>query len=231
MTMPRLVRVLLTIVATLSPLTPAFGQDTEDGQVWAQLLALGSLSENWRTHIELQPRIFDNASELGLTIARGAIGRRIAPGATAFLGYAWVPRSLGPTTRHEQRLWQQLSLVFPARGAWTTTGRIRLEQRSLEPWTDRSHRLRLLARAQRALGGRWTVAMYNEAMVTLDHTRLGPARGYDRNRLYGGMMRRLSPAFTAELGYLWENSTLPGPPQRNDHIVLGVMNIAFPTAR
>jgi hypothetical protein len=220
--------VLLSLMAVVSPHAAAMGQDTQDGQVWAQALVTGPVSESWRVHLEVQPRIFDNASELGLTIVRGAIGRQIAPRVAAFIGYGWVPRSLGPTTRHERRIWQQLSLVLPAGGAWTTSGRIRLEQRSLDPWLGRSHRLRLLARAQRTLEGPWTLAMYNEAMVTLDHTPLGPARGYDRNRLYGGLMRRLTPTFTAELGYIWENSTIAGPPQRNDHIAIGVMNIVLP---
>mgnify|MGYP001336770879 CR=1 FL=1 len=64
-------------------------------------------------------------------------------------------------------------------------------------------------------------------MVTLDWSPGGPARGYDRNRLYGGLMRRLSPVFTAEFGYIWENSTIPGLLQRNDHVMLGVVNIAL----
>jgi len=85
------------------------------------------------------------------------------------------------------------------------------------------------ARAQRPLApsGQWSLALYNETMVTLDDTVLGPARGFDRNRLYGGVVRRLAPALSAELGYVWENSTLAGPPQRNDHVALGVLNIAF----
>lgn len=205
--------------------------DEQDAQAWVQALAIGQLSENWRTHLELQPRVFDNVSELGLTLVRTAVGRRVAPSVTAWIGHAWVPRSLGPTTRHEQRLWQQLSLVLPSAPAWTNTARIRLEQRWLTPWDGTSHRLRLLARTQRALGGPWALAIYNEAMVTLDRTTGGPSRGYDRNRLYSGLMRRISPVVTVEVGYIWENSTIPGPLQRNDHVTIGVLNLAFPQIR
>jgi len=68
----------------------------------------------------------------------------------------------------------------------------RVKQRWLQPWDDASHRVRLLARAQRPLGAAtpWAVFTYDEAMFTLDHTRRGPARGFDRNRLAAGLVRR-----------------------------------------
>jgi len=86
-----------------------------------------------------------------------------------------------------------------------------------------------MVRAQRPLGAqsRWSLALYDELMVTLDDTAPGPPRGFDRNRLYGGVVRQLSPTLSAEFGYIWENSTLPGPPQRNDHVTIGVLNIGF----
>lgn len=227
-------RTLLHSIVIVVPFTtfgarPALAQDTQDGQVWVQALAIGQLSENWRAHLELQPRIFDNASELGLTIVRYAVGRRVTPRVTLWLGHAWVPRSLGPVTRHEQRVWQQMSLALPSAKGWTPSARIRLEQRWLDPWANNSHRLRLLIRAQRPLGTNtpWSLAFYDEAMITLDPTERGPARGYDRNRAYAAIGRRLSAAVGVELGYIWENSTIKGPGQRNDHITIGVMNIAF----
>lgn len=205
----------------------AIAQDTQDGQLWLQALAIGRLSENWRAHLELQPRVFRNVSELGLTIVRTAVGRQVAPRVTLWAGHAWVPRSLGPATVHETRSWQQVSLIYPSAGRWVATGRFRLEQRWLDPWEGASHRLRVMTRVQRPLTPSWSVAAYDEMMFTLDTTRRGPARGYDRNRLWGGLARRLSPTVSAEFGYMWENSTLPGPLQRNEHVALGVLNVAF----
>ena len=34
----------------------AGAQQNPDRQVWVQALALGQLSENWRSHVEVQPR-------------------------------------------------------------------------------------------------------------------------------------------------------------------------------
>ncbi|HUU35353.1 MAG TPA: DUF2490 domain-containing protein, partial [Vicinamibacterales bacterium] len=173
----------------------AGAQDAPDTQAWGQVLALGEIGEDWRTHVEVQPRFMNDASELGLTIVRTAVGRRVAPRATVWLGHAWVPRTLGAGVQHEQRIWQQLTLTAPAAGRWAPSARIRLEQRWLDPWQGLSHRLRVLGRAQRPLGRDtpWALFAYNEGMFTLDRTPRGPSRGFDRNRLAAGLVFRFSP--------------------------------------
>lgn len=234
---PLLIRFALLATAAIGLVAaPASGQtlpDFKDSQAWVQALAIGQLSKNWRLHLEAQPRVFDDVSELGITIVRAAVGRQLSPRVTVWGGYAWVARSLGPRTSYEQRSWEQLSLTLPRAGQWSPSARLRLEQRWLNPWANASHRLRAMARLQRPLGtgSPWHVALYDEAMVTFDTTPRGPFRGYDRNRLFSGVGRRLSPTFTAEFGYMWENSTVRGPGQRNDHIGLLTMNIAWPRRR
>lgn len=217
------------IAAVLVLVTSAHAQQTPDRQVWVQTLALGQLSENWRTHLEVQPRFMNDASELGLTIIRGAIGRRIAPRATLFLGYGWVPRTLGSGVRDERRVWQQLSLVGPRLGGWSTSARLRLEQRTLDPWEDVSHRLRMLARIQRgaATPGRWGAYAYNELMLNFDDTSRGPQSGFDRNRFSTGLSRRLSTIVSIDAGYLWEHAVF-GTGRRDDHTAIGVLNLAWP---
>ena len=224
----RMARAVLTLALLTVPAT-SWAQDTSDGQVWMQALAIGQLGADWRTHVEVQPRWMNDASELGLTIVRTALGRRVAPRLTVWLGHAWVPRTLGAGVRHEQRLWQQLSYAAPAVARWTPTVRLRVEQRWLQPWDGASHRVRLLARAQRPLGAATPLAVftYNEAMFTLDHTRRGPARGFDRNRLAAGLVRRFSPVVSSDLGYIWETVTIPRG-RRNDHVLLAVLNLSVP---
>lgn len=223
-------RTLLALLSIVLSVLPLRAQDMQDGQVWVQVVALGQISENWRTHLEIQPRVFEDASELGLTIVRVALGRQLTPRVSLWGGYAWVPRTLGPDTHHEQRVWQQLSITFPNAGRWMPTARIRQEQRWLDQWGDVVHRVRLMGRVQRPLReSRWHVATYDEAMFTLDTTTPGPYSGYDRNRLFGGVGYRFSPVFTTELGYLWENSTIRGPLQRNDHVALAMLNLSWPT--
>jgi hypothetical protein len=207
----------------------ATAQQDPDRQVWAQVVASGQLSENWRSHLEVQPRFFNDASELGITLIRGAIGRRLHPRATLFLGYGWFPRTLGAGVRHERRAWQQLSLTGPVLGEWATSARVRLEQRTLTPWEDVSHRLRLLARVQRgaAVAGQWGVYSYNETFLTLDDTAQGPSSGFDRNRASAGLSRRFSATVSVDAGYLWEHGVF-GAGRRNDHVAIGVLALSWP---
>ena len=222
---------LLLLVCLLSAPPSAGAQDTQDGQIWVQALALGRLSEHWRSHVEVQPRWLDDASELGLTIIRAAIGRALTPRASLWLGYAWVPRTQGEGVRHEQRVWQQLLFTPPALAGWTPVVRLRLEQRwQNEPWDGTSHRLRTLVRAQRPFraGSRWQFAAYDELMVTFDETPEGPIQGFDRNRLYTGLMRTLNPVVTVEAGYIWEHVAQSSGPSRNDHVAIGVLTLQWP---
>lgn len=223
----RIARVLLAAGLSLGP-SLAAAQDNPDHQAWLQVLALGQVGD-WRTHVEVQPRFMNDASELGLTIVRTAVGRTVAPRVSAWLGHAWVPRTLGSGVRHEQRIWQQLSWAGPTVGRWTPSLRVRLEQRWLEPWDGVSHRLRLLGRGQRPFrpGSRWGVFAYDELMLTLDRTPRGPVRGFDRNRLSGGLSRRFSAAVSTDVGYIWETSTITGG-RRHDHVAVAVLNLTVP---
>jgi hypothetical protein len=218
------------VVCLLAGTAPAAAQSAHDAQLWSQAVILGRLG-GWRTHLEVQPRVFDDASELGLTIVRSAVGRALTPRVSAWLGYAWVPRTFGPGVRHEQRVFQQLLVTPPAVGGVTPSVRLRLEQRwQNQPWDGTSHRLRTLVRAQRPLDAarRWQLASYNELMVTFDDTPRGPASGYDRNRFYAGLMRTVHPAAILEAGYIWEHSPLPGRGDRHDHAAIGVLTLQWP---
>ena len=57
----------------------AAAQDTVDGQLWVQVVATLRLSENWRLHLEEQPRWYQNWSEPYQVITRTALGRRFGP--------------------------------------------------------------------------------------------------------------------------------------------------------
>jgi hypothetical protein len=223
------VLLVTAVLALIASGRAVSAQDNPDAQVWVQFLSLGEMTGGWRTHIEVQPRFMEDASELGLTLVRTAVGRPIAPRMTVWLGHAWVPRTLGPGARHEQRIWQQLLTTMPAVHGWTPSVRLRIEQRWLEPWDGVSHRVRVLTRAQRTVGTvrRWGVFAYNEAMVTLDQTTRGPSRGYDRNRLSAGVVRRISPAVSTDVGYIWENAVIADG-RRNDHVFIAVLNLTAP---
>lgn len=207
----------------------AWAQDDPDAQVWVQFLALGTLGDDWRSHIEVQPRFQSNASELGLTLIRGAVGHTVGRRTSVWGGYAWIPRTLGSGVRHEQRTWQQVQVTPAVVAGWTSNLRFRLEQRWLTPWEDNSHRFRFLGRGQHLLASsqRWSVYAYDEIMLTLDDTVVGPSHGFDRNRFSSGLSRRWSPVLSTDLGYLWEHA-VAADGSRNDHVFITAINLSAP---
>jgi hypothetical protein len=224
--------VALPILAALTP-SPASAQNVpavHDTQLWAQVVATVSLSDQWVTHHEVQSRWWEDLQGHDQLIIRNAIGRRLSRGITLWGGHAWTPRTLEGGWAHEQRVWEQLSVTFPAAGAWTPSIRIRQEQRFLDSWGDTSHRLRMMGRAVRPVDAEklWSIVAWNELMVTLDDTQNGPAQGIDQNRMFAGVLRKLSDQAGIESGYLWRTSDPNGDaPRRHDHVLFAWLNLTF----
>jgi hypothetical protein len=207
----------------------AAAQDTVDTQFWLQVLATVRLSENWRLHLEEQPRWYEDWSDSYQIITRTALGRRIGSRVSLWGGYAWVAKPPGSGVTHEQRIWEQLSATLPAAARWTPSIRVRLEQRFQDGWADSSHRLRLMGRAVRPLdaGARWSLAAWDEILVSLDETAAGPAQGVDQNRLFAGVLRQFSAKVGLEFGYLWVTSEAPASPRMHAHNAFVWLNLAL----
>jgi hypothetical protein len=207
----------------------SLAQVQSDTQQWTLLLATLRPTADWRLHLELQPRFGDDVSALDQMLTRWAVGRQISPRASVWGGHAWVANIRATGNIHEQRLWQQVSVALPSAGAWTPSLRIRLEQRFVEQWADSSHRVRALGRLVRPLDGegRWSLAVWDELFVTLDETQAGPPQGVDRNRLFGGVRRRLAPQASVELGYLWQAARPRVGPRQDAHAAFVWLDLVF----
>jgi hypothetical protein len=176
-----------------------------DTQLWLQGLALVPVGEHWTLHGEIQPRWNEDLSHFDQGILRGAIGRRVGSRVTLWGGYAYTPRWIGGDRLDEQRTWEQASITLPAAGKWAPSLRLRQEQRFLEEWGDASHRFRAMARIVRPLGASgWSLALWDEYMVTLDDTVGGPRQGFDQNRVFAGALRKLTAEVSLEGGYIWQ---------------------------
>ena len=211
----------------------AFAQSqpaVHDTQLWTQVVATVSLSDKWLAHLEAQSRWNEDIGAHDQLIIRNAVGRRLSRRVTIWGGHAWTPRTLDDGWAHEQRIWEQLSATFPAVGAWTPSIRIRQEQRFLDSWGDNSHRLRMMARGVRPVDAEklWSIVAWNETMFTLDDTQGGPAQGFDQNRLFAGVLRKLSNQAGLETGYLWRTSDPSGSqPRKHDHVLFAWLNLTF----
>lgn len=211
----------------------AFAQNApavHDTQLWTQVVATVSLSDKWLTHHEAQSRWSEDFHAHDQLIIRNALGRRLSRRVTLWGGHAWTPRTLESGWAHEQRIWEQISATFPTVGAWTPSIRIRQEQRFLDSWGDTSHRLRMMGRAVRPVDAKklWSLVAWNEIMFTLDDTQNGPAQGLDQNRVFAGVLRKLSNRAGLESGYLWRTADPVGPaPRRHDHVLFAWLNLTF----
>lgn len=222
----------LLLVALSGSLTPATAQttpDTVDLQVWVQALATLNVSDNWRVHLEEQPRWNDNVTQSFQVLTRTALGRRLTGRLTLWGGHAWIAKPPGPGVTHEQRAWEQASITLPNVGGWAPSLRLRQEQRWQEGWADNSHRFRGMVRMVYPLtdDGRWSFASYNEAMVTLDETPRGPARGFDQNRLFGGLLYRFTRRESLEFGTIWVHTRVRGGPDLTAHAPFVWLNLVY----
>lgn len=218
------------LAATVVFASPRFACAQADGDrhLWVQAVAVLRVSESWRIHLEEQPRWFDDVSAPFQNVFRTAVGRQLGPRVTVWAGHGWVAKPPGPGVKHEQRAWEQVSVALPAAGRWTNSLRWRQEQRWQPNWDGTSHRVRLMARTVRPLGGsRWSAVLWDEAMVTLSATGEGPPKGFDQNRLFGGVSRRVSPHAAVDAGYMWFAVRQPSGQRSDGHVSLVSLNLTY----
>ena len=225
---PRGLAPALAVMALLLGPRLAAAQPDGDRHLWVQAVAVLRVSEHWRVHLEEQPRWFDDVSAPFQNLVRTAVGRQLGPRFSLWAGHAWVAKPPGPGVKHEQRAWQQLLLTPPVTRGWTTSFRWRQEQRWQRDWDGTSHRIRLMARAAHSIGSsRWLAVGWDEAMVTLSATGEGPPKGFDQNRLFGGVSRRVSPHAAVDAGYMWFAVRQPSGQRSDGHVSLVSLNLTY----
>lgn len=220
--------VAAAMLVVLCAARTAAAQPDGDRHLWVQGVAVVRVSENWRVHLEEQPRWFDDVSAPFQNILRGAVGRQAGRRVSVWAGYGWVAKPPGPGVTHEQRTWQQVLATPPAMGRWTSVVRFRQEQRRQPDWDGTSHRLRAMVRTVRPLGvSGWSGVLWDEAMVTFNGTGGGPPKGFDQNRLFLGVNRRMSARANVDAGYMWFAVRQPSGQRSDGHVALTAVNLTF----
>jgi hypothetical protein len=194
----------LLIALTAAASAPAAAQE-EDLQQWTLLSTTGQLSGKVTLYAEVQPRFTDDVGRIGQLLLRPAIGYRVAPDLSVFLGYAYVRTDpKGGRSTDEHRLFQQLSFTaYRGPGGFTITGRTRLEQRTVIGSDELGWRFRQVIRAERKISrsGMKAVA-WTEPFVNLDTTDWGQRGGVDQWRTFLGVGLPVSASLTVDAGYL-----------------------------
>ncbi len=180
-------RILCLLALLLAPL-PA--RASTDGQLWLNMLAQGSISGDLIFWFDASGRFSDDASRLGQTLFRGAIGTRVSPNLSLVAGYVHVrttPRTGAGTVEH--RGWQQALYPIIRGERAQLIGRTRLEQRWLDGGDGMSLRARQLFRLNVPLGEASAPRFiaWHEAFLTLSDTGWSPDTGFDQHRSFVGL--------------------------------------------
>ncbi len=175
---------------------------THDPAVWTGALIQANLHPERTTGPRLWVDLHARSWENGWTsITRPAVGWDLAPGVSAFVGYAWIP-TVDPanTLTNEHRSWVQLVLQ-PDVGAVSLAVRPRLEQRFSDAASGVGHRARLWARVGVPVSDALSIVVTDELFVGLVDTGWSVG-GFDQNRAFVGITLPLAASGRIELGYL-----------------------------
>ncbi len=211
--------------------TPAEATDNEFQQwnlVTLQLPVskVAPVSEKVKLYLEAQPRLGDELENLDTLLVRPAIGYQVTPHISIWQGYAWIP-SFQPQLNQEHRVFQQLLTNHDVKKL-NITNRTRMEQRFIEGAGDPAYRLRHMVRLAHPIRGskKWQLVGYNEVFMNLNSTPSGPKAGFNQNRLYVGVNRKINKHLNGEVGYIWNyiNTAQPAADRMN-HVLMVTVNM------
>lgn len=194
----------MKLLAAAALLAAAPVHAADDAQLWSALLVQGPVQGDLAIWFDGNFRFTDDATRLGQTLMRGALGWRVDRNLTLWGGYAHIAtRPDGAASIVEHRAWQQATYPILRADRFTIVGRTRLEQRWVEGQGGTGVRARQLVRVQVPLGGPRapTALVWHEAFLTLARADWGPDTGFDQHRTLIGLALPLARGRALEVGY------------------------------
>lgn len=214
----RRTRLLLAAAGLCFPATAMAAQ--EDEQVWLAQFSTIEVGQKVLLFTDVQLRYTDGAERLGQVLLRPAVGYRITPSDTLFLGYAYVrTEPLNGTPTDEHRMFQQaLVRVVGGPGKTTVTSRTRLEQRWLEGRSGMGWRLRQQVRVEAPVTKGLNAIVWAEPFVNFNTTSWGQRAGFDQLRGFAGVGVPIAKGIAIEAGYSGQYVNRFNVPDRMNHI-------------
>ena len=191
-----------------------------------------------RIYAEAQPRIGDNVTHMDRLLLRSAVGYQVTPKVSLWQGYAWTPTyqnlnvDTGQFTRKfnsEQRLFQQV-LVEDHWKKLAVTNRARLEERFINNAGETAIRGRHMLRLGLPLthDGKYTLVGFDEFFLNFNATPSGAKSGFEQNRIFVGINRKITPHTSFEIGYLNSMVNVPNHSvNQMNHVVLTGLTFKF----
>lgn len=174
---------------------------SDDFQIWSPVYLTYSFTDNIQGWYEVQPRFGENASQVNQLLLRTALGYRVTKHWSLWQGYAWTP-SFEPRFVSENRIYQQL--VFAQSYPFVDMmSRTRLEQRWILHVPGTAVRFRTLLRGRFPLDDArvWGLVTQNEIFFNLNSPANGPNGGFDQNRFFFGLNKKINEHLSVDGGY------------------------------
>lgn len=222
-------RALRLAFASLALLAAAPAIAEDDFQPWLAATATIPVADRLVVWLEAQARTSDDASRLNQILLRPALGLKVSPTTTLFLGYAFVPTNPpGPARSREHRIWQQALFRIAGDGRGVSlSARSRLEQRFREEDGDVGHRFRQLVRLTAPIDDQGVQAVaWSEPFIGLNETAWGQPAGLDRWRNFLGISVPVASTLRIEPGYMNEVVEQRGQDRMN-HIASVTLNLSL----
>lgn len=174
---------------------------SDDFQIWSPVYLAYSYTDKIQGWYEVQPRFGENASQVNQLLLRTALGYRVTEHWSLWQGYAWTP-SFEPRFVSENRIYQQLVYAkgYPAVDVMSRT---RLEQRWIQHVSGTAVRIRTLLRGRFPLNDSriWGLVTQNEIFFNLNSPTNGPEGGFDQNRFFLGLNKKINAHLSVDGGY------------------------------
>ena len=208
--------------------------NADDGQLWATMVAQGPIAGQGIVRpiasFEVQQRVTEGLSRPSLTLARVALGARLAPDVTVLAAYHFQHSDpVAGIATDEHRLWQQLAFPLYRDPERLTIGvRLRIEQRWIAGADDTGWRARAWLRIQRVQArlGNAVPLLWSEALLPINDTDWGQRRRVRQFRHFIGAAVPIDNRLGIEAGYMLRTDALPDG-TRKAHVANILLNYRF----
>lgn len=192
-----------------------------DSGLWAPITLKAPIYEKWQASIEYQPR-YQREPERNLTesIVRLGAGYEFNKKLSVFGGAYWSSH-FNPELDWENRLWEQATYTCQL-GRIALQNRLRLEQIEREQYQGGFSRIRHQFRVTCPLPMRknWYLIASEEPFFNLNSPGKGPPKGFNQNRLFLGIGRKVNSCTRWETGFLHQYKNNRGKPDLINGVLL-----------
>lgn len=200
----------LTIISRSPVLSEPYVED--DLQAWGITVVNLKVDDKTSLSLQTESRIHNNMRDMEQFLLIPGIAYKLHPNVTVGAMYTFF-QDFRPRYNLENRTSEEITLhkTFKKFNNLNLAYRARLEQRFIERTGGMSLRLRHRTRAVYPIKDTgWYIVAQNEFFHNMNNLKNGPKQGFDQNRLFGGVGKKVNEKLSLEGGYQMLYSNNPG---------------------